>query len=785
MQILNKWLYFIKIHPKKIGFLAVLLIVYYFSLPKILFNDAYSTVIDSAEGTLLGAKIADDGQWRFPEADSVPSKFKKCITTYEDNHFYKHIGFNPISMLNAMNQNRKAGKIIRGGSTLTQQVIRLHRKNKTRTYKEKFIEIILATRLELRHSKEKILALYASHAPFGGNIVGLDAAAWRFFGQNAHNLSWAESATLAVLPNAPGLIHVNKNRISLQRKRDALLKKLHLNKVIDKTTYELALIEPLPEQTYSLPQIAPHLLSKVMQKNKGKRIQTSVNIELQNKVNEIVKQHYLNLKQNHVYNASVLVVDIKSRQILVYVGNTPTDVAHQKDVDIIDKPRSTGSILKPFLYTATLNNGKILPNTLIPDIPTQIGNYRPENFSLEYQGAVPAGIALARSLNIPSVRMLQDYGLDKFYHDLNKLQLKDINKGTSHYGLSLILGGAESNLWDLCKAYAFMASTVNHYDETQGKYYENELSDLSYLSDFKPNFGKKKNTYSIFDAGSIYTTFQTLLKANRPESEENWEFFDHSMQIAWKTGTSFGFRDAWAIGITPQHVVGIWIGNADGEGRPELTGLNTAAPLLFDVFKLLSRSKWFARPYDEMTKVPICSKSGYRAGEYCDAVDSLWIPRNGLKTQPCPYHKLIHLDATETYQVNTSCESSDHIVHKSWFVLPPAQAYYFQMNNPFYKPLPPFRQDCIGNNGNEMEFISPFANEQIFLPKDFNEQHSKLILKVKHSQPNVKIYWYLDEVYLTTTSHIHEYAILPQKGKHNITIVDEFGNEKQRIFKIL
>ncbi len=785
MQFFNNRLNFIKKHPKKLGFLAIILVVYYFSLPKILFNDSYSTVIDSTEGILLGAKIADDGQWRFPEADSVPSKFKKCITTYEDKHFYKHLGFNPIAMFNAMNQNRKAGKIIRGGSTLTQQVIRLHRKNKTRTYKEKFIEIILATRLELRYSKGKILSLYASHAPFGGNIVGLDAAAWRFFGQSAHNLSWAESATLAVLPNAPGLIHVNKNRSSLLRKRDALLKKLYINKVIDKITYELALIEPLPEQTYSLPQIAPHLLTKVMKKNKGERIQTSINIELQNKVNEVVKQHYLNLKQNHVYNASVLVVDVKTRQILTYVGNTPTDVAHQKEVDIIDKPRSTGSILKPFLYTATLNSGKITPNTLIPDIPTQIGNYRPENFSLEYQGAVPAGIALARSLNIPAVRMLQDYGLDKFYYDLNKLKLKNINKGTSHYGLSLILGGAESNLWDLCKAYAFMASTVNHYDETQGKYYENELSDLSYLTDFKPNFGKKKNTYSIFDAGSIYTTLQTLLKVNRPESEENWEFFDHSMQIAWKTGTSFGFRDAWAIGITPKYVVGIWIGNADGEGRPELTGLNTAAPLLFDVFKLLPQSKWFAPPYDEMTKVPICSKSGYRAGEFCDTVDSLWISRNGLKTQLCPYHKLIHLDPTETYQVNTSCESSDHIIHKSWFVLPPTQAYYFQLNNPFYKPLPPFRQDCIGNNGNEMEFISPYANEQIFLPKDFNEQHSKLILKVKHSQPNVKIYWYLDEFYLTTTSHIHEYAIQPQKGKHVITIVDEFGNERQRIFKIL
>jgi len=254
---------------------------YFFSLPTILFKDSYATVIESAEGHLLGAKIANDMQWRFPEKDSVPLKFKKCITLYEDAHFYKHWGFNPVSMFNAYLQNKKMKKIVRGGSTLTQQVIRLHRKNKSRTYREKIIELILATRLEFRYSKERILALYVSHAPFGGNTVGIDAAAWRFFGQKAENLSWAESATLAILPNAPGLIHVNKNRPKLLEKRNKLLKKLFQKTIIDSTTYFLSLQEPLPETTFALPQTAPHLLAKVMKMHAGQRIQTSIQNDLQ------------------------------------------------------------------------------------------------------------------------------------------------------------------------------------------------------------------------------------------------------------------------------------------------------------------------------------------------------------------------------------------------------------------------------------------------------------------------------------------------------------------------
>jgi len=767
----------IKRQKYKLIIAVILLTTYYFSLPKQLFNNPTSTVIESTEGELLGAKIADDGQWRFPQNDSTPKKFQTCIVQFEDAYFYKHPGFNPISIVKAFYENIKSNSVKRGGSTLTQQVIRLSRKNKKRTYFEKLKEIVLATRLELRYSKEKILALYASNAPFGGNVVGLDVASWRYFGRLPNELSWAESATLAVLPNAPSLIYPGKNQQKLILKRNRLLKKLFQNKIIDTLTYKLAIEEELPKKPYKIPQIAPHLLQNIAKNYEGKKIKTSIKIDLQQRVNLIVKNYYNELSKNQINNIAVLILDVKTRKVLAYLGNSPTIKEHHKDVDIISKPRSTGSILKPFLYAAMLDLGDILPNTLIADIPTQIGSYNPKNFNKKYDGVVSASTALSRSLNVPAVKMLQSFGLDRFHHYLKELNLKDIKYNANHYGLSLILGGAESNLWDLCKSYASMASTVNHYDDTQGKYYKNEFLEPSYLANYTPNFGEISVEKTIFDAGSTYLTFEALNKVNRPEGEENWQFFDSSNKIAWKTGTSFGFRDAWAIGTTKDYVVGVWVGNADGEGRPGLVGISTAAPILFNVFDVLPKSNWFETPYDELVEIPICSKSGYRASDICEIKDTVFVQRAGLKTKPCPYHIWVHLDKREQFQVNSSCETLQNMVHKSWFVLPPLQEYYFQKNHPFYKKLPNFRKNCLSESKLTMEFIIPKENSIIYLTKDFKGEKNYLVLKLAHSDLGTKVFWYINRTFIGITQTIHEMEIQPKIGRHLITVIDELGNE--------
>lgn len=451
---------YIKKHRVKLSVLAIVLVFYVFCLPGVLFDDPTSTVVLSRNNELLGAKIADDGQWRFPPVKQVPDKFKTCLIYFEDEHFYKHPGFNPVSIVKALHDNIKAGKTIRGGSTITQQVIRLSRKGTDRTYMEKLKEMILATRLELRAGKEEILAMWASHAPYGGNVVGLEAASWRYFNRNPQDLSWAEAATLAILPNAPTLIYPGKNKERLLAKRNRLLKKLLDKSVIDSLTYTLSVQEAIPQKPYPIPQITPHLLQKISKTHKGRLVKTTVNYDLQRQANEIARLHYNKLSQNEIYNMAILVLDVNTREVLAYVGNSPTTKAHQKDVDIVDKPRSTGSILKPFLYAAMLDNGDILPETLIPDIPTQIGTYKPENFNQTFLGAVPAKKALARSLNIPAVKMLQQFGVDKLHDYLQQMNFTDITRPAGHYGLSLILGGAESNLWDLCKNYAAFSATI-------------------------------------------------------------------------------------------------------------------------------------------------------------------------------------------------------------------------------------------------------------------------------------------------------------------------------------
>ncbi|CAM4132006.1 MULTISPECIES: penicillin-binding protein 1C [Flavobacterium] len=756
------------------------MIVYYFSLPKVLFKPNYTTVIESAEGHFIGAKIADDGQWRFPESDSLPKKFEKCILAFEDQHFYYHFGFNPVSMYHAFLQNRRANKVVRGGSTLTQQVIRLHREGTKRSYFEKIVEVILATRLEFRHSKDKILRLYAAHAPYGGNVVGLEMASWRYFGLKPHQLSWAETATLAVLPNAPSLIYPGKNQQKLLEKRNRLLKKLFEEKTIDKDTYELSLLESLPEKPFVVPQTAPHLLQKIAKTNKGEKIKTTLKLGVHERVNEIVSQYYNLYKQNQVHNIAVLVVDVKTRNIISYVGNSPTDISHQKDVDIIEAPRSTGSILKPFLYASMLDEGEILPNTLIPDIPTQISGYSPQNYDFSFDGAVPASRALSRSLNIPSVLMLQQYSVTKFYEQLQKLKLRDVNRHPSNYGLSLILGGAETNLWDLCRSYAYMSGTLSNYTKTQDEFRSNELANLNYNSNLKVDFGKPKKEKNVFSAGAIWQTFNAMREVNRPQGDEAWRFYDSSLKIAWKTGTSFGGRDAWAVGITGDYVVAVWVGNATGEGRPLLTGVESAAPILFDVFRLFPRTNWFQAPYNDLEEKEICIQSGYLAQENCKS-KLQWIPKNNRKTENCPYHKLIHLDKTEQYRVNSTCENIGDIVNKPWFVLPPVMELYYKSKNVNYLPLPNYKPGCVAvNQGRKMEFIYPNANTKIVLTKDFDGKLQPVIVKVAHSETEAELFWYLDDKYLGSTKTFHEKQILATSGTYIITVVDQHGEELKR-----
>lgn len=755
---------------------AIALITYIFCLPSPLFNNSYSTVIESNNQQLLAAQIASDGQWRFPPVKEVPEKFKTCIILFEDEYFHTHWGINPISTIKAFISNLSSNKIKRGGSTLTQQTIRLARNGQKRTYFEKLIEAIQATRLEFKYSKKSIIALYASHAPFGGNVVGLDVAAWRYFGVAPEQLSWAESATLAVLPNAPRLIYPGKNQEILLKKRNALLKKLWEKEIIDTETYELSITEPLPEKPHDLPQVTPHFLQFIAKTNKEERIVSTIDYNIQQRANEIIKNYYQHYSQAEVYNISALIVDVENRDIIAYIGNSPTTFAHQKDVDIIQAPRSTGSILKPFLYAAMLDNASLLPHQLVADIPIVISGYKPVNYNSSYEGAVVANEALSRSLNIPFVLMLQQYGVYPFYDNLQHLQLTSINKTPNHYGLSLILGGAESTLWQLTRAYAAMVSTVNFYNKNH-LYRENEVQQLNWKKDNQQSFGKTSKEKALWGAGAIYNTFNALTKVNRPEGDEAWQYYDSAIKIAWKTGTSFGGRDAWAIGVNKKYVVSVWVGNANGEGRPSISGVRMAGPILFDLFKLLPKQKDIAIPYNDLEETTVCVNSGYLAGPNCEQTTIELIPNRAQKTQLCPYHQLIHLDNTEQFQVNGECEAINQITSKSWFVLPPTMAYYYRKSHSDYLDLPAFRPDCIGQATNKkIEFIYPKHGDKIYLTKNFYSDVQPFIAKASTSSANKTLFWYLNEQYIGSTTQFHEMAIKGSNGVNYLSIADEEGN---------
>ncbi|MFN3756417.1 MAG: penicillin-binding protein 1C, partial [Flavobacterium sp.] len=640
-----------------------------------------------------------------------------------------------------------------------------------------------STRLEFRHSKEEILNLYASHAPFGGNVVGLEMASWRYFGLQPHQLSWAEAATLAVLPNAPSLIYPGKNQERLLEKRNRLLQKLHDKGFLDDLTYSLALEEPLPQKPYDVPQTVPHLLQGVAKKQEGERVITSIKQPLQEQLNRIAKQYHHYYQQNDVHNLAILVIEVKTRKIVGYVGNAPTDTHHKKDVDIIRAPRSTGSILKPFLFASMLDEGMILPNTLVPDIPTQISGYVPQNFNATFDGAVPARRALSRSLNIPSVLMLQDYGVPRFQEQLQRYRLRNINKPPQHYGLSLILGGAESNLWDLCRTYAGLTSTLNYYTHERSQYRSNEFAELSYMKENQPDFGKVSYEKNLIGAGAIYLTYEAMKEVNRPEGDEAWQFYDSAMPIAWKTGTSFGNRDAWSIGTTQEYVIGVWVGNATGEGRPGLTGVSYAAPIMFDAFRLLPKTHWFERPLNNMENTEVCALSGNLPHEGCPTAKQ-WIPLSGHQSSVCSYHKWVHLDA-EGFQVNSSCANMDEIQTQSWFVLPPVMAWYYKSKSIHYQEVPPYRIGCEPVQQHRMDFIYPKNESKIYLTKDFRSQVQPVVVKVAHSQPKMRLFWYVDRIYLGSTEKFHEMPIQVASGKYLISVVDQDGNEISKSVEII
>jgi penicillin-binding protein 1C len=736
-----------------------------------LFHSPYSSVLYDKNEQLLGALVAADGQWRFPPGTLLNEKFVSALIEYEDRRFYYHPGIDPGAIARALWQNITDRRIVSGASTLTMQTIRLSRAPRRRTVHEKIIEMLLAFGLELGSSKKAILALYAAHAPFGANVVGIEAAAWRWFGRQQEDLSWADAATLAVLPNSPGLVHPGRNRETLTLKRNALLERLYQRGCFNEETLHLAKLEQVPAEPAPLVQKAPHLLMRLSLNSAHEgRIVTTIDAFLQERAEGIMNRWVERFSENGIDNAACLIMDTMTGAVRAYIGNVHTNASPA--VDMITARRSSGSLLKPFLYAALLDSGDILPESLVSDIPTRIGSYAPENITQVYLGAVPADQALARSLNVPAVRLLRLYGVERFAQVLRSLGCTTLFRAGNDYGLPLILGGAEVTLWDMAGLYAMLTRTAFGQ--------ENPI--------FPPYVTEKQHAQRPrFSVGAAWLTLQALSMVARPGEEAAWQRYAGARQIAWKTGTSQGNRDAWSIGTTPEWTIAVWVGNASGEGRADLTSISKAAPVLFELFSAVnagSSSQWIAnpdKPQADLAAVAVCAASGLPAGRDCAALKTTFKPLSAPLLKACPYCRIVTLNSAEDREIIP--QAGEPVVQKKWFVLPPAEEWYFRQWNLDYKPLPP--RESASPTQSPLMLVNPEEGGQVFIPLELDGSRGRMVFSVVHREPATTVHWHLDEQYLGWTEVFHEMEAYPSAGLHTLTVVDAWGNTIVRHFTVL
>lgn len=764
--------------------------------PERMLQPLWAKALFDQQGQLLDLHIATDQQWRLPyqpaasQLTALPPRYQTALLSFEDQYFFQHPGVNPLAVLRALWGNLQAGHVKSGASTLTMQVARLLYGQQRRHLGQKLRETELALQLEWHFDKPQILQLYANNAPFGGNIVGLTAASWWYFGREPAALSWSESALLAVLPNSPGLIHPGRRADLLQQKRDRLLRQLHAQGHFDDTDLRLALLEPLPVKPTGWPSLAPHLLQTLIARFPDQALfYSDIDRQLQRQLNALLIRQARTLAVSGVANAAVIIIDHQLMKIRAYVGNIGS--GDGAAVDIIQSRRSTGSILKPFLYGLMLDDGLMTPRSLLPDIPSQFGGYTPVNFDLQFRGAATAAQALSHSLNVPAVRMLHQYGVGRFRHQLQALGLTTITKGADHYGLSLILGGAEATLYELSRSYAALARLAAQPQSTIPdlalRYGANHV--VNHAADLPANSAvalqnPRPPLQLPISAGAAYLMLDALLEVERPESEGSWRDYVRSQKIAWKTGTSFGLRDAWAIGVNGQFTVGVWTGNADGSPAAILGGARSAGPILFDSFRLLPAAPWLEKPLLALRQQEICASDGYRKRWHCETTLTDMPIGSPLKN-PHSYQRQLWLDPTGRFQLPAGCALAVPRQAHTRLILPVTMAYFYQPQHPEYPGMPPTWPGCQQVDDQAMDLLYPARDAQIRLPLQLDGTLGQSIFRAIHRDHQAQIYWHLDDTYLGQTQSPHQMAVQAMAGRHRLVLTASDGSRLEQPFTFL
>jgi penicillin-binding protein 1C len=728
------------------------LIIILVPLPKS--NFTLSNTLLASDGSLLSAKVSKDDQWYMPIAGKIPKELQQAVICYEDEYFNYHLGINPVSVIKACFYNlSNIGSKRRGASTIPMQVMRMRNQSKKRSYAVKIYESVAAIKYSLITSKSRIIKDWCEIAPYGGNSIGAHAASIRFFQRPLEKLSWSEYALLAILPNNPARINLQSNRDKLKLKRDKLLQKLTDRGAISKEDLEIYINEDLPQKLIAIPNNASHLLGFLNKKYPNKALfHSTIDIEIQKKLENLLQEEVELLAIEGIQNIAATVIDHTTNKLIAYVGNVNL-YNEKKYVDIIQSPRSYGSLLKPLLYAQALNEGTILEKELIPDVPINFQEFNPENFDQKFRGAVEASDIVTQSLNVPAVNLLNKIDMRNFYNLIKKLNINHLNKGIDHYGLSIILGGGETSLWEISRIYKGLAQnySTTRYPYTPIQILEN-LKDNSNLVDFR------------FDNYAMRSTIDGMTDITRPREEKSWSYMGYDHKVAWKTGTSYGHKDAWSAGFNGKYQVTVWVGNEIGEGRKDLTGIVRASPIMFKIFNSLPEKKWFTTP-PQISKgfvVTVCSESGKLKGPLCTKVYKKTINHVGHSLNSCAFHQKV---------------KNDSII----FQLPPDQDLYFKIAH-----LQP-----ILKNENEptnlCKIIYPRSGLKIYIPKkDLFDNSAPLVFKINGPQ-NGKVFWFLDDDHICTTTNLFTLAITKnlEPGSHTLRIIDDQGNQDEKTFEIL
>ena len=716
----------------------------------------YSTAIFDANGMLMDVFLTDDEQWHIKVEDEVAENLKDAVITYEDKSFYTHHGVNFLSIFRAL-KNNIIGRQRSGASTITMQVAKLAAPKK-RTYFNKLIEMIHAFKIESKLDKETILKLYLNNAPYGGNIVGYGTAARMYFKKDPQYLSWAECALLAVLPNSPGAINVEKNHEKLISKRNYLLDKLYDKGKLTDRQLSLAKSEPLPVERYPFERVAPHLARRLYNTEDSKVIRTTIDCDLQKRMQEIVKSYVNYTHSEGITNAAMLIIENKTRDVKAYIGSQDfMDMENAGQVDGVIAKRSPGSILKPFLYALSIDEGMIAPESLVQDVPMFFANFSPQNANKKYTGMIEARQALISSLNIPFVHLLDQYGEYKFYYFLKDMLGFEENE-PEKYGLSLILGTKEFSIEEIGMLYSGLANYGN-------------LTKLNYL--LKDKNAENVRSKAMFSKGSAYLTLDTLKELVRPGLNNLYRWKN---PISWKTGTSYGKKDAWACGMTPDYTVIVWVGNFSGESNENLSGVISGGRLLFNVFQELNNSdKHFEEPFYELENITVDKITGYRIN--LDGIETKTIryPRKAKPLKLSPYYKKIYVN-DEDIEIDSRSPDFASSHEKVVMNYPLEVVNYFIRENRDVSEI--YHTD---SKEKSLKILYPTPNLKILLPKDLDREQ-KLVVKIANLK-NQNLYWYLDKEFIGLDKSFEKEVEL-SVGDHTITIMAEDGEVTKTNFSI-